>query len=131
MKKTQLIAVVSLLCLTVNVRAQYTVTSIPYNPPATYYSGTAVLVGTDDMWSSVVNLPFTFNFFGNPYTQLVIGANEIVSFDLAYASSYCPWPLTSGYTLPTSNYPLNSIMCPYQDIDPTYMGKCHVSQRCL
>ncbi len=35
---------------------------------------------------------------------------------------YCPWPLTGGYTIPTPNFPLCSIMGPYQDIDPTNVG---------
>ena len=119
MKKLLFIA---LVVFGMNAKAQYTVTSIPYNPPAAYYTGTPVLVHTDDMWSSAVTLPFSFNFFGNPYSQLVIGANEIISFDLSYAGSCCPWELTNGVDIPTNTIPINSIMCPYQDIDPTNMG---------
>jgi hypothetical protein len=101
----------------------YTVTSIPYNPPAAYDTGTAVLVNIDDTWSSAITLPFTFNFFGIPYTQLIIGSNEIISFDItSNAGNNCPWNLTSGIPIPTSTFPLNSIMGPYQDIDPTLTG---------
>ena len=53
---------------------------------------------------------------------MVIGSNEIISFDLSYASSFCPWSLTSGVAIPSSTYPLGSIMFPYQDIDPTNQG---------
>lgn len=124
MKKHILIAIGFLLCLAVNVRAQYTVTSIPYNPPVAYNTGTSADVHTDNIWSQVITLPFSFKFFGNYYTKLVIGSNELISFDTIsnVPGSYCPWPLTSGTPLPTSTFPVCSIMGPGQDIDPTNMG---------
>ena len=100
----------------------YTVTSIPYTPPAAFNAGTPVLIGIDDHWSSAITLPFSFCFFGTQYNSVVIGSNEIISFDLSYASSFCPWSLTSGVAIPSSTYPLGSIMFPYQDIDPTNQG---------
>ena len=108
--------------LATGATTSYEVTSIPYAPPAAFNAGTPILIGIDDHWSSTVTLPFPFCFYGNPYYQVVIGSNEILSFDLSYASSYCPWPLTSGTSLPSSTYPTNSIMEPYQDIDPTNSG---------
>ena len=42
---------------------QYTVSSIPYNPPFSYSGGTPVSVNTDDVWSSPISLPFNFCFF--------------------------------------------------------------------
>jgi len=105
----------------------YTVTQIPYNPPAAYNTGTAILVHTDDLWSSVITLPFNFCFYGNLYSSVVVGSNEIISFDVTSNApgAYCAWSLTSGGTIPTSSYPLCSIMGPYQDIDPTYQGNIY------
>ena len=105
----------------------YTVTQIPYTPPATFNSGNAILVNTDDLWSSVVTLPFNFCFYGNVYSSVVIGSNEIISFDVTANApgGYCAWSLTSGTTLPTSTFPMCSIMGPYQDVDPTYQGNIY------
>lgn len=44
-----------------NATTSYSVSSIPYSPFA-YTGGTAVSVGTDDVWSSAVNLGFNFVF---------------------------------------------------------------------
>lgn len=99
----------------------YSVSSVPYSPLA-YNAGTAVLLGIDDTWSSVINLPFCFQFYGNTYSQIIIGSNGILSFDLSDAGGYCNWSLNSSNTLPTSVLPTNSIMGVYEDIDPTNMG---------
>src|SRR5688572_16144042 len=50
----------------------YSVDSIPYTP-FSFNTGTPVLIGIDDRWSDVINLPFCFDFFGNTYTQCVVG----------------------------------------------------------
>ena len=102
----------------------YTVYSIPYNPYS-YNSSTQVLANIDDTWSGTIPLPFSFSFFGNLYTKLIIGSNGIVSFDTSKAKGYCPWPLTIGVNIPSSTYPINSIMGPYQDLDPTKQGSIY------
>lgn len=97
----------------------YTVGQIPYQP-FSFTGGTAVIVNTDDIWSGVVNLPFTFCFYGNTYNQCVIGANGLISFNTAYANQYCPWPINNP--IPSNNNPINSIMAPFHDIDPSVGG---------
>ena len=99
----------------------YTVASIPYTPYP-YNSGSTYLNGIDDEWGSVLTLPFNFCFFGNTYNQLVIGSNGIITFDLSVANTYNAWPLTSGGPIPTTNFQTNSIMGPYEDIDPAISG---------
>jgi gliding motility-associated-like protein len=99
----------------------YTVAPIAYTP-FSYTAGTSVIVGADDVWTSAINLPFNFCFFGNTYNQVVIGANEIISFDVTYAGQTCPWNLEPFPPIPTSTLPTNSIMGPYQDIDPSCGG---------
>lgn len=94
----------------------YAVSTIPYSPYS-YTTGTPVLVNIDDVWTPVINMPFCFQFFGNTYTQLVIGSNGLISFDLTYANAYCQWPI--GAAIPSASDPLNSIMAPWHDIDPS------------
>ena len=110
----------------------YGVSSIPYAPPYPYGLGTPTSVNTDDVWSNIISLPFTFCFFGNTYNQLTIGSNGVISFDLAYADPilnphpilfgepYCEYSFTNS--LPSSLLPTNSIMGIYHDIDPSVCG---------
>lgn len=104
--------------------AQYVVSSIPYNPNP-YNTGTPILVNIDDTWSNAITLPFTFNFFGVDYTQLIIGSNGLISFDMTNAGGYCPWSYTAS--LPSSSLPLNAIYSPYHDIDPSVAGTLYYS----
>jgi hypothetical protein len=47
----------------------YGISSIPYNPNP-YNVGTLYSIPIDDRWSGVINLPFTFCFFGVEYINL-------------------------------------------------------------
>jgi gliding motility-associated-like protein len=94
----------------------YLVQTIGYSPYS-YFAGTQVLINIDDTWSPAIPLPFCFQFFGNTYSQLVIGSNGIVSFDATLANGYCQWPI--GNAIPSNANPMNSIMAPWQDIDPS------------
>ena len=80
---------------------------------------------SDDSWSGVVNIGFSFNFYGQNYNQCVIGSNGLISFNLANANGYCPWSL--GGIPPLPNMQLtsarNSIMLTYQDINPSLGGQ--------
>lgn len=69
----------------------YAVSSIPFNPPVAFDSGTEIVINQDDTWSSVVNIPFTFCFFDNPYSDLVLGSNGLISFDTSLAGGFCQW----------------------------------------
>ncbi|HEY6160376.1 MAG TPA: hypothetical protein VI112_04110, partial [Bacteroidia bacterium] len=72
----------------------YTVSSIPYTP-FNYSTGTPVLVGIDDEWSSVINLPFCFEFYGNTFNQCVLGSNGEITFDLTQANGFNTWPISA------------------------------------
>ncbi len=99
----------------------YSVASIPYAPPYPITgSGTGVSVGTDDVWSPLIALPFPFCYFGASYNQCVIGSNGVISFNNSYASGYCPWSYSAS--CPSSSLPLNAIFGPYHDIDPSVCG---------
>lgn len=100
----------------------YDVSQIPYTP-FPYNVGTPILVNIDDTWSSAISLPFTFCFFGQPYTELKVGSNGLISFDNAItAGSFCEWDITNSGSLPSTGLYTNSIMGPYHDIDPSLGG---------
>jgi gliding motility-associated-like protein len=100
----------------------YSVGSIPHNPPIPYnQAGTGVSVGTDDIWSPIINLPFNFCFYGVNYSQILVGANGNLSFNTANAGQYCPWPFTA--TCPSAALaPAGNIFGIYHDIDPSVCG---------
>lgn len=75
---------------------------------------------SDDSWSAAVPIGFNFNFYGNTFTNCVIGSNGLVSFNLANANGYCPWALGGAGTMPNPGFAsaLNSMMPAYHDINP-------------
>lgn len=68
----------------------------------------------DDVFSGVFPIGFTFNFYGTPYTQLVIGSNGMLSFNTTLAGGYCPWPINAALLGNASA--LNAICGPWCDI---------------
>jgi gliding motility-associated-like protein len=118
-------------CRTLTATVQGTVATTSYSVAPTPYvpypfnSGTPVLVDIDDTWTDVINLPFCFQFYGNTYTQVVIGSNGIITFDLSTVNAFCEWDLTAAGPIPTTSLQKNSIMGPYHDIDPTNQGSIY------
>ncbi|MFN4026617.1 MAG: fibronectin type III domain-containing protein [Flavobacterium sp.] len=105
--------------------SNYTVESIPYNPPYQFSClANPVSVNVDDVWSPVVNLPFNFCFYGSNYNQCVIGSNGVLTFNTSYAST------SSGYAF-NDNIPNNTddqlvgnaIFGVFHDIDPSEGGE--------
>jgi gliding motility-associated-like protein len=84
------------------------------------YSGSSIknFGGVDDGFGPVETLPFPFCYFGQTYTQFVIGTNGVISFDIGNANAYCPWPI--GGPIPGSNCAatINAIMAPWNDLYP-------------
>jgi len=99
-----------------NATTTYSVSAIPYSPYA-YTGGNQILIAIDDIWSNVIPLPFCFDYYGVTYNNIVIGSNAIVTFDVAQANQYCQWPI--GNANPSALNPMNSIMAPWHDIDPS------------
>src|SRR4051812_40765010 len=64
-------AVLNASVVPVNATNTYSIQSIPYTPFA-YTGGTGVSVGTDDVWSPVINLGFNFCYFGNTYSTCIL-----------------------------------------------------------
>lgn len=79
---------------------------------------------SDDSWSGAVNIGFTTNFYGQNYTQCVIGSNGLISFNLSNANGYCPWSLAGVGALPQGGFAAakNAQMPAYMDIHPGIGG---------
>jgi gliding motility-associated-like protein len=88
--------------------------------PITIIDSSRVIL-LDDSYSSIIPIGFNFEFFGNVYNNIVIGSNNIISFDIAAAGGYVPWSIANPIPNPTN--PLNSIMLPWQDLNPVLSGK--------
>jgi gliding motility-associated-like protein len=124
---------------TVDAANAYLVDAVPYagHYPFQMAGATSILVNQDDVYSDVVNLPFTFCYYGGQYNQVVIGANGTLSFHALYANqgsgfemcsngTWYPGPASPG--LPNSftssqwgwdSYPRNAIFACFQDLDPS------------
>lgn len=76
---------------------QYTVDTIPYDPPdPTFARGTKMPVSTDDDFAaSPTEIPFSFFFYGIQKNAFVLGANGLITFNTASAGKYCPWKFSA------------------------------------
>lgn len=101
----------------------YGVSSIPYSPPFSFNTGTQVLINIDDRWSSVINLPFSFCYFGNTYSQIIVGSNGVCSFNTTNAGAFNSWNIPGQIPSATPADLTNCIMGPWQDMDPTNQGQ--------
>ena len=113
---------------TQHFNGQYLVEAISYDPvDTTFHAGSHLNINTDDAWeNSAISFPFTFMFFGKPYTQAVVGSNGIVSFNCgqngttSVAGQYCAYDYSSSVPIPNSAFPSkNAIYGVYEDIHPT------------
>jgi gliding motility-associated-like protein len=101
----------------------YTPESIPYQPYP--YSGGTILPTTnsagtndDDFWSTTIVMPFSFNFYGNAYTNFILGTNGVISFTqnipTQQPDGFCQWAINQN--IPSPANPVNSIFVGYQDL---------------
>lgn len=99
--------------------SDYEVDEIDYELPYPFNQGAAAISTGDDDFAAATNVPlgFTFNFYGNDYTQCRISPNGWISFDLGENAPYNP-----PGDIPGGNMPLNSIMGVYSDLNPTFCG---------
>lgn len=90
--------------------------------------GTPTSINSDDTYSSKIQLPFSFPFFGTSYDSIVISGNGYVSFDLTRAGLFSHYGILSTGTglsatsgtpqdLPNTRYDRAVIMGPYHDIN--------------
>ncbi|MFD2543625.1 beta strand repeat-containing protein, partial [Lacinutrix gracilariae] len=80
----------------------YDVTAIPFSPPSSFSGLTNQLFFTgEDLWSSVITIPFDFCFFGSTYNQLLVGINGTLSFQTINAGGGSDFIFAS--TLPNNS----------------------------
>lgn len=109
----------------------YTVIPIPYNPlPYTSPAGNELtLLYQDDKFSEVLDMPFTFCFYGQNYNKVSVGSNGVLTFDVATNAgtneSYAMGPGNKIFyagglpNSPAQFYaPRASIFLAYYDLDP-------------
>lgn len=107
----------------VNQTTSYSVTTIPY-APFSFTNGTSIIANQDDIWSSVLNLGFPFCYYGNTFTQGVVGSNGQLTFSLGVANQTNGWSITTP--IPSLvDMPGNTICAAFRDIDPTSSGNIY------
>lgn len=87
--------------------------------------GTPTGLVIDDRFSEAIDIPFTFNYFQNDYTQLAVGANGQVTFNAASFDQASGYAIEPGETLPriaNPQFPANTIHGAFHDIDPGTTG---------
>jgi len=97
--------------------SDYEVEEITYDLPYAFNQGGVAINTGDDVYSSIIPLGFSFNFFGQDYTQCRISSNGWFSFDVAETAGYNP-----NGTNPNANLPNNSVMAVYSDLNPSTCG---------
>lgn len=84
-------------------------------------SSSTTITLADDQFSGVIPIGFSFDFYGQTYTDLVISSNNYVTFDITVAGGFSGWQINQN--IPNAgNAQTNSIMCPWQDIHPGIGG---------
>ncbi len=104
----------------VNSTTSYSVGSVPY-APFPYAGGTSPVGAVDDVWSGVLNIGFPFCFYGNNFTQLLVGTNGEITFATVNANTAESFAVNA--ILPNlTEHKANTICGPYRDIDPSIGG---------
>ena len=106
--------------------SSYDVTTQQGCPLLPLTGGSPTSIETDDVWSEAIELGFEFCFFGGTYSQILIGSNGVLSFELENAGGFNGYNINSGDTLPnSSNFTLSqaNIFGVAQDIDPSVCGE--------
>jgi len=109
--------------------SNYLVTTIPYNPyPYTTPLGNELTtLYSDDEFSEVIRLPFSFCFYDSLFSKLVVGSNGLLTFDTTNVAPCdnawtvtppIPYGLGAQCQANATYYPKASIMGAYSDLDP-------------
>jgi gliding motility-associated-like protein len=95
--------------------------------------GTPTTLTTDDKYSTLIDIPFSFRFYDDPtpYTQLLVSTNGYICFDPGEESGFSHFGILNGsgflsatsgtpQDLPSDLYDRSVIFGPYHDINPNY-----------
>lgn len=112
-----------------DITADYTVKSIPYDPPFPYFGGglSQVDADDDDNWLPGIQLPFNFTFYGTSYNNVYLSTNGAISFTNRGTGSSgwsynqtIPNIASATYEFIPNHDHKNSAFLVFQDIDPRY-----------
>lgn len=95
----------------------YVGSAIPFNLRDISATGASAGVQCDDCTNGPFPIPFTFNFYGNDYSQLRVSSNGFVTFNND-SNSYC----CSGQPIPTAGSLNNYIAVFWDDMYPAGGG---------
>lgn len=82
--------------------------------------GTPTNLTIDDRWTNAIPLDFEFNYYGNTYDNIVIGANGQISFNTTLAGGFNGWNMDPTDMIPTNDasFPFNTIFGAFHDLNP-------------
>jgi hypothetical protein len=94
-------------------QSNYSVSPIPFQQ----FTATLPVQGTqDDINSNVIQLPFSFDFYGVTYNQIVVSTNGYIDFRTTSANQFSPWSFTQS--VPAADFPVkNSILGCFHDMN--------------
>jgi len=115
-------------CVTINAKVPhikqtngYVITNPAYVPFA-YTTPTGNIpteIYIDDRWSNTINPGFSFCYYGNNFSSLIMGSNSALSFDISRANTGSGYSISSTTgAIPNTTYAPNMIFGPYHDINP-------------
>lgn len=115
MKQKYALLVLILLFSLKGISQSYSVTPVPFQQ----YTGSLVPLSTfDDFHSPLISLPFSFNYYGVSYNQVVISTNGYIDFRVSSASTTSPWVLTNNMTIPSPTFSVkNAILGAFHDMN--------------
>lgn len=92
----------------------YSVNSVPFQPYIGFNAGIPLDANADDLYIKKISLPFNFCFFGNNFTEVVIGTNGKLSFDSKQLGNVDSPNATEQN--PNTIYPKNTVFGVMQDL---------------
>jgi gliding motility-associated-like protein len=100
--------------------------SLDYNRHYDFYiPGSASIPAENNVFSQAIQLPFTFCFYGKPYSMVSIGSNGIISFDDESVGKRCT-PVIKN-EIPSRAYAYAAIMPAYEALDLSLGGSIYYS----
>jgi len=95
--------------------SEYTVSSVPFVTETPSGVATNIFTTGDDVISSAITIPFTFNYFSTPYTSVFVSTNGFIQLGANSGSTY-------GAVIPTAAAPNNVIAGVWDDLNVTGTG---------
>lgn len=111
-QKYILLIIFSLLVFKGKAQNNYSVAPIPFQP----FTGTLTTLNTaDDTYSNIIPLPFSFDFYGVTYNQMIVSTNGFINFTTTSAGGVSPWSFSQQ--IPNASFPVtNSILGCFEDL---------------